>query len=369
MIAFQSTVADRWLATLLEPDPAPIAGVPHLVVRLAFVLFFQVRCVGEGLSRARNAVMILKFILMQMISDRPEMVTMAIDRQDYIAALLKDEIGHTAELAAFPPDIPPAVCKRGAGPRRRPRTRISDHALLPPCARDLRLVTGARAVGATTSDERQSRVGPGFDASVLVSGPPSSFSQSAWPPTGGVLLPEDAAAAAAAQPAAAHAQRPRLVGPDAPEEPFPLFVAGEVVRGFGRGSRELGIPTEEVVSQLERLATGVYYGWARVSQVKDAAVLGDDEGVVYPMVMSVGWNPYYKNEKRSAVHIMHEFKADFYGARLAVAVLGYIRPELDYTTLGEDALISDINFDIKVANNCLARPAYKRYANHEKLLA
>ena len=32
---------------------------------------------------------------------------------------------------------------------------------------------------------------------------------------------------------------------------------------------------------------------------------------------------------------MHNFHRDFYGDELRVVVLGYIRPELDYTTLGK----------------------------------
>lgn len=31
---------------------------------------------------------------------------------------------------------------------------------------------------------------------------------------------------------------------------------------------------------------------------------------------------------------MRDFKSDFYGQRLDVVVLGYIRPELDYTSRG-----------------------------------
>lgn len=34
------------------------------------------------------------------------------------------------------------------------------------------------------------------------------------------------------------------------------------------------------------------------------------------------------------VHIMHDFSSDFYGYRMKVVVLGYIRPELDYTSRG-----------------------------------
>lgn len=32
---------------------------------------------------------------------------------------------------------------------------------------------------------------------------------------------------------------------------------------------------------------------------------------------------------------MHEFKSDFYGHDMQAVVLGYIRPELDYTSRGQ----------------------------------
>ena len=35
---------------------------------------------------------------------------------------------------------------------------------------------------------------------------------------------------------------------------------------------------------------GIYYGWARV-----------DDGPVHMCVLSIGWNPFFKNERRSAV--------------------------------------------------------------------
>jgi riboflavin kinase len=37
--------------------------------------------------------------------------------------------------------------------------------------------------------------------------------------------------------------RPQLVGPDSPEPPFPIALAGCVQRGFGRGGKDLGCPT------------------------------------------------------------------------------------------------------------------------------
>lgn len=76
---------------------------------------------------------------------------------------------------------------------------------------------------------------------------------------------------------------------------FPHFSTGLVVKGFGRGSKQLGIPTanfpEEIVEQLPRaFQGGVYYGLAQV-----------DNGPVYDMVMSIGNNPFYNNEKRTMV--------------------------------------------------------------------
>ena len=56
---------------------------------------------------------------------------------------------------------------------------------------------------------------------------------------------------------------------------------------------------------------------------------------------------------------MHDYTSDFYGHEMRVLLLGYIRPELDYTS--REALIDDIETDKKVALASLARPAYVRY--------
>ncbi|KAJ2722354.1 riboflavin kinase [Coemansia sp. Benny D115] len=155
--------------------------------------------------------------------------------------------------------------------------------------------------------------------------------------------------------ASASARRPSVAGPEVPEAPFPLFVSGAVSRGFGRGGKQLGIPTanlpeESVQAALRDIPVGVYLGWAQV----DGLTAGPE-----PMVMSLGWNPYFKNERRSGeVHIMRAFSEDFYGAHMRVAVLAYIRPERDYASL--DDLVRDIHVDIDVARKSLQRPAYLR---------
>lgn len=75
------------------------------------------------------------------------------------------------------------------------------------------------------------------------------------------------------------------------------------------------------------------------------------------MVMSIGYNPFYKNSVRSAeVHILHDFDSDFYDAHMRLLILGFIRPEADYDSV--EALIGDIRCDCEVAKNSLARDGW-----------
>ncbi|KAI5865949.1 riboflavin kinase [Durotheca rogersii] len=198
----------------------------------------------------------------------------------------------------------------------------------------------------------------------------------------------------------ASASRPRILYSDAgPEPPYPLCMEGVVIAGFGRGSKELGIPTANLpvdagaTPWIASAKSGVYFGYAAValpaghpdrpaSPRAAAAVREEDESSpsgrvsptvappspppppppgtawqIYPMVMSIGYNPFYKNAVRSAeVHVLHAFAADFYGAPLRLLLLGFVRDERDYASL--DALVRDINVDCDVARQSLARPAW-----------
>lgn len=139
---------------------------------------------------------------------------------------------------------------------------------------------------------------------------------------------------------------------------LPHFASGEVIKGFGRGSKELGcptanLPTETVKSLPDEVGTGVYFGWASV-----------DGGPVLKMVMCIGWNPFYKNSQKSMeVHIMKKFDEDFYGSILKIGILGYIRAEMDFKSLQD--LIDTINNDIKIAGEELDKPEHAKYRDHE----
>ncbi|KAI1400018.1 riboflavin kinase [Hypoxylon fuscum] len=204
--------------------------------------------------------------------------------------------------------------------------------------------------------------------------------------------------------------RPRILYADAgPEPPYPLRMEGAVISGFGRGSKELGIPTanlpvdEAATPWIASVSSGVYFGYASLAlpsahpdrhrhshrsnpraaadapppppsppaplsttitttnggEAKEEKEEKKEKKVwqIYPMVMSIGYNPFYKNSVRSAeVHILHEFGADFYDTPMRLLILGFVREECDYASL--DALVTDINVDCDVARQSLARTAW-----------
>ncbi|GFU39154.1 riboflavin kinase [Nephila pilipes] len=138
---------------------------------------------------------------------------------------------------------------------------------------------------------------------------------------------------------------------------LPFFVDGVVSKGFGRGSKELGIPTaninQEVIEKLPKdLNCGIYYGLAKVNN-----------SPIYKAVLSIGWNPFYQNDKKSLeAHILHNFEGDFYGSNLKLIILGHIRPERDF--LSVEDLITEIKNDIRVADEKLTLPEYDKYRTH-----
>jgi len=142
------------------------------------------------------------------------------------------------------------------------------------------------------------------------------------------------------------------------EAHLPVFAKGEVIRGFGRGSKELGIPTanfpDDVVDGLPKeIETGIFFGWAKV-----------DASPIHPMVVSIGWNPYYNNTKKTIeTHILHEFAEDFYGCQMKIVITGFIRPEQSYDSL--DALIEAIHNDINVAKTSLHGDSHQTLKDHE----
>jgi len=86
----------------------------------------------------------------------------------------------------------------------------------------------------------------------------------------------------------------------------------------------------------------------------------DCNGIIRKAVVSIGWNPYYDNSKKSVeTHVMHTYDNQFYGKWLKVLICGYIRPEKNYDSLQD--LIDDIHLDINQAGNSLDEPQFKGF--------
>ncbi|KAH1236209.1 Bifunctional riboflavin kinase/FMN phosphatase [Glycine max] len=140
----------------------------------------------------------------------------------------------------------------------------------------------------------------------------------------------------------------------------PWYIVGPVVKGFGRDSKVLGIPTANLSTKgysdlLSEHPAGVYFDWAGLSA----------RGV-FKMVMSIGWNPYFNNkEKTIEPWLLHDFNEDFYGEELRLVIVGYIRPEANFPSL--ESLVAKIHEDRRVAERALDLPLYSSFKNDSYL--
>ncbi|RMZ81692.1 hypothetical protein DV737_g2391, partial [Chaetothyriales sp. CBS 132003] len=152
----------------------------------------------------------------------------------------------------------------------------------------------------------------------------------------------------------------QVAGPDSgPEPPFPIKLSGPVIKGFGRGSRELGIPTANIpptgLADHPDLTTGVYFGFVGLHLAPHTVQSADNSKLTL-------------SSPSSEIHILHHFPHyNFYYSPLNLLILGFIRPEYDYESL--DALVSDIKTDCHVARRSLERPNWKKWRQDDWLRA
>lgn len=65
------------------------------------------------------------------------------------------------------------------------------------------------------------------------------------------------------------------------------------------------LPDESLPAMSSVTKTGVYYGYAQIyCPGHEDTSLADKDAKVLPMVMSLGWNPFYKNERMTAVRTL-----------------------------------------------------------------
>jgi len=155
------------------------------------------------------------------------------------------------------------------------------------------------------------------------------------------------------------------------QEMLPLRMMSTVVRGFGRGSTDLGIPTanldrtaikllnnssNKALLTFDDLPCGIYWGFCRIGE---KSAQGGDGTTVYKTAVSIGYNPTYNNkEKTIEPHLIAPPKdarrhasscgetlmGVFYDQPIRLSVVGYLRPELPFE--GLEKLVEAIKNDI-----------------------
>jgi riboflavin kinase len=163
------------------------------------------------------------------------------------------------------------------------------------------------------------------------------------------------------------------------EQMLPIRMVSRVVRGFGRGSTDLGIPTANLQREGLKMCTapspddpvngsspptfqdlpcGIYWGFCRIGGSSDQGTAG----VVYKAALSIGYNPTYGNDEKTVEpHLIapatdprrhtsscgETILHDFYDQPVRLSVVGYLRPELPFE--GLEKLIVAIKNDIVAA--------------------
>ena len=155
---------------------------------------------------------------------------------------------------------------------------------------------------------------------------------------------------------------------------LPIRIIATVVRGFGRGSKDLGIPTANLdrstmssSTPFDDLPTGIYWGYAKIGSNNNNKNIDDTDDndttttttEIYKSAISIGYNPTYGNtEKTVEPHFIapshdprrHASKTgetllhDFYDQTCRLSVVGYLRPELPFE--GIEKLVEAIKNDI-----------------------
>mmetsp|Transcript_38200 Transcript_38200/g.75189 ORF Transcript_38200/g.75189 Transcript_38200/m.75189 type:complete len:180 (-) Transcript_38200:495-1034(-) len=122
---------------------------------------------------------------------------------------------------------------------------------------------------------------------------------------------------------------------------------GKVVKGFQRGSKQLGWPTANLdpaafTGVLDGVPRGVYCGFATVEPDK----------TVHKAVLSLGNNPHFNNKEETVeAYLVHQFPEDFYGATMKLMICGYLRPQVPFSSL--ESLVDAIKNDVVAGTSAL----------------
>ncbi|WP_165242428.1 bifunctional riboflavin kinase/FAD synthetase [Corynebacterium lizhenjunii] len=134
-------------------------------------------------------------------------------------------------------------------------------------------------------------------------------------------------------------------------------VCGPVVRGAGRGGKELGFPTanQYFPDSIAIPTDGVYAGWFRVDDTAAGVDGNITPGRAYAAAISVGTNPTFGDEERSIESFVLDREADLYGHDATVFFVDHLRPMVKFNSV--DELLEAMRRDVATARKVLAQDA------------
>ncbi|ETB61014.1 hypothetical protein YYC_01963 [Plasmodium yoelii 17X] len=130
-----------------------------------------------------------------------------------------------------------------------------------------------------------------------------------------------------------------------------IYIYGKVVKGFGRGSKYLNIPTANIFNANlteADIMPGIYFG---ISKLKHK---------IYKTVVSIGYNPYFQN-KHITIEAFLYYKTNnlFYDENIELIIVGILRSESNFYELSH--LIHAIQFDCELARIALNQISHDQH--------
>jgi riboflavin kinase len=135
---------------------------------------------------------------------------------------------------------------------------------------------------------------------------------------------------------------------------------GTVDSGYGRGGKKLGFPTANLPSSLfqralDKIPTGVYFGWALIEGTQPGRC------IPHKAAVNIGYSPTFEGEENKQkiveAHLILDVPlTDFYDEVMRLELLGYLRPEQKFDSF--PALVQAITNDVSNAKACLDEQPY-----------
>ena len=149
---------------------------------------------------------------------------------------------------------------------------------------------------------------------------------------------------------------------------------GVVETGYGRGGKKLGFPTANLGPAtffdhaLTNISTGVYFGYAMIEQSfhENENISTGATSSMYKAVVNIGYSPtFVGNENKLKIIEAHLLlperqlstpMLDFYNATIRLQLIGYIRPEMKFSSFPD--LIQQITNDIDTAKQLFIKDPF-----------